>query len=180
MPKSPLLVAAILSGLLVSVSPVSASTANTDNHEYTSPMLITKAQAVEIHSIKQSFDYLGEKQLNDGRIFIRIDTALLKKLKPGNTFSIAITDQGERVTGTIEKEQSFEGIRRLSGYFTPVSLNRKFPLSITLSSDDSYVAANFSLENSDYTLEAKNGLGWMNNMNNEELLMQTSEIDMPH
>lgn len=178
--KSPLLVAAILSGLLVSVSPVSASTANIDSNEHTSPMLITKAQAVEIHSIKQSFDYLGEKQLNDGRIFIRIDTSLLKKLKPGNTFSIAITDMGDTVTGTIEKEQSLDGMRRLSGYFTPASLSGKFPLSITLSSDDNYVAANFSLENSDYTLEAKNGLGWMSNMTNENALMQASEIDMPH
>jgi hypothetical protein len=87
---------------------------------------------------------------------------------------------GDTVTGTIEKEQSFDGMRRLSGYFTPASSSGKFPLSITLSSDDSYVAANFSLENSDYTLEAKNGLGWMSNMKNEDALMQASEIDMPH
>lgn len=179
MQKSSMLIAAIISGLLVSVSPVSANTANTEYNENTSPILIQKAQALDIHSIKQSFDYLGEEQLNDGRIFIRIDTALLKSMQIGNTFSIAVTEQGDTVTGTIEKEQYFEGIRRLSGYFTSQKVAGKLPLSITLSEDDSYVAANFSLEGSYYTPEAKNGLGWMNNINNEDALMQASEINMP-
>ncbi|WP_163832130.1 hypothetical protein [Spartinivicinus ruber] len=135
-------------------------------------------QPAEIESVKKEFDYLSDRQLHDGRSFIRFETQALNQFEVGHAFHISFIDAGQKYTGKISSITEFEGIKRITGTFDGLQKGQINRFSMTISDDGSYVSANFSPGIESYTLEAKNGLGWINNLKNEEDFLHESEEEM--
>lgn len=138
-----------------------------------SPTLISP---VDIHDVMEEFDGLDELPLNDGRLFIQLDTKQLRHWQIGSDFQITFDDLMKTFTGKISKITEYQGIRRFTGYFEEIDDTDQNQFSFTLAKDQSYVAANFSLPEDSFTLEVKNNVGWINNVDNERDFLLDDEF----
>ncbi|MBU2713195.1 hypothetical protein [Zooshikella harenae] len=151
-----------------------------------SPLVSTRAssavpvlnQPAEIESVKKEFDYLSDQQLHDGRTFIHFEMQALNEFEVGHTFHISFIQDGQTYTGKVNSITEFEGIKRITGSFEGLPKGQINRFSMTISEDGNYVSANFSPGAESFTLEAKNGLGWINNLKNEEDFLHDSEKEM--
>jgi hypothetical protein len=140
----------------------------------TLPLTINStASASEVQRI---FNFLANKQINDGRYFIALDTESALRLKTGDTFKLKLTNDGEVLTATVDSHSSFEGIYRLKGSLKDDSgalFDGDF--GMTLSPKDKYISANFMMGEKSYSMETKQGLGWIVNADNTEKQIHEGE-----
>ncbi len=132
-------------------------------------------QPTTIVLVKEQFDYISDEQLEDGREFIQLDTQSIDELEIGKTFQLALTSGGLVYTGEIDNIDGFENIKRLTGHFTELSGDKINQFSMTITNAGQYVIGNFSTQVGSFSLEAKNGVGWINSAENEMPYLLESE-----
>lgn len=132
-------------------------------------------QPATLESVRSKFNHLSDQRLSDGRRFIRFNTPALTTLEVGEAFRIPLIHSELIYTGTVDKITEFEGIKRFTGSFAELAGNQINRFSMTISSDGQYVAANFATDTEAFTLEAIDGLGWINGLSNETRFLHESE-----
>jgi len=135
--------------------------------------------AISEADVIEAFGGVDDIALSDGRHLVRVDVQEIKNLMPGSRFEMYFEELGRSYSAFVEAEAEFDGIRRLTGSFEGSSKDEISQFSITLSSDNSYVSANFSLKGHSFTSESKNGVGWVNDIRNENERLHQSELLAP-
>jgi hypothetical protein len=150
--------------LKLAVNAAFISAAITDYVEAKTLNIINPATEIEVAA---SSSYLKEKQRTDGRYFIKTDNQAIQTLEVGDSFQMVFVVDQKPYTGTVKNISTFENMPRLTGDFIEEKSLRGGQFSMTLSADGSYVAGNFIVGKDSYTFEAKNGMGWINDVKTE-------------
>jgi len=168
------------------INPVSVTSDKPAISETNAPLLETKkspflrTSSVSEDDVIEAFGGVNDIALSDGRHLVRVDVQKIKDLAQGSRFEMYFEELGRPYNALVEAETEFDGIRRLTGSFEGSSKDEISQFSITLSSDNSYVSANFSLKGHSFTSESKNGVGWVNDIRNENERLHQSELIAPN
>jgi hypothetical protein len=141
------------------------------------PELVTPGSRSEV---QQAFGVLSERQLSDGRHFVQFRTADVRSLALYDSFEIRLDPATAPVTGRVEKVSEFEGMKRVSGKLLGTEGRGQDPFSMTVSSDGSYAVGNFALGGRSYSLESKNGAGWITDPDEGAKSLHRSDADIAH
>lgn len=139
------------------------------------PRLLQPAN-ITVDVVEAEFDYLERDRLLDGREFIHFDTRHLRAFKTGQPFTILLPFEERVFTGAVGNIANFAEVKRLTGKFLDLGEDQINQFSMTVSGDGRYVAGAFSIGGESYTLEVKNGVGWVNKSSTEfEYLVQLEQ-----
>ena len=111
--------------------------------------------------VTSQLSFLTEKQKTDGRNFIQYDMRTLESRVEGDTVTILLSEIGLNVKAVIDNVESVNGMLRWSGHIMDFQEGGKF--SITHAIRDQYAIGNFETPLGNFSLESKNGLGWIVN-----------------
>lgn len=105
---------------------------------------------------------LSEKEKNDGRVFIEYDLYNLESKQVGDPLILKVSELGLRRQGIIEKVTvaTNDDIVSWSGYLENGDKNNE-SFYISQSIQDNYVSGSITTLDGTYTIEAKNGAGWI-------------------
>ena len=139
------------------------------------PRLLQPAN-ITLEDVEAEFDYLERDRLLDGREFVQFDSRPLRSFKPGQSFTVLLPFEERALTGAVGDIAKFAEVNRLTGKFLDLGDDQINHFSMTVSGDGRYVAGAFSIGDETYTLEAKNGVGWVNKSSIEyEYLIQSEQ-----
>ncbi|WP_064747113.1 metalloprotease secretion chaperone CpaB [Lysobacter antibioticus] len=100
------------------------------------------------------------RQMGDGRQFVAYDAYVLESKGVGDDIEVYVPNLGLTLHGVIDNVEVNGDIVRWSGMFEDFnSTMSKFSISQTMVDD--YVLGSFDTPMGSYSLEAKNGLGWV-------------------
>lgn len=138
------------------------------------PRLMQPAD-IGLDVVEAEFAHIGRDQLLDGREFVRFNSRPLRLFKTGQPFSVALPFEEQVFTGVVRKVSEFQEMKRLTGKFIDSGNEQINHFSMTVSGDGRYVAGSISIDEETYTLEAKNGIGWVNKSSNVNEYLVRSE-----
>lgn len=102
---------------------------------------------------------LSERQQSDGRAFIRYDLRTLESRVEGDPLDIFLPNLGLTAKAVVDRVESVDGLLRWSGHFVDFQEGGSF--SVTHALADRYAVGVFDTPLGSFSMEARNGWGWM-------------------
>jgi hypothetical protein len=102
---------------------------------------------------------LSERQQSDGRSFIRYEPRTLESRIEGDTLDIFLPGVGLTARAVVDRVDSVDGLLRWSGHFLDFQEGGTF--SVTHALGDRYAVGTFDTPVGNFSMEAKNGWGWV-------------------
>jgi hypothetical protein len=102
---------------------------------------------------------LSQRQKSDGRAFIRYDPRTLESRVEGDQFDLFLPGAGLTARAIIEQVESVDGMLRWSGRILDFQEGGQF--SVTHALGDRYAVGTFNTPVGNFSMEAKNGWGWV-------------------
>lgn len=133
----------------------------------------TLLKFVSPHIAIQHLPFLSQKQRTDDRTFIQYDLRTLASRTVGDTIEVALPGMGTQARAVIDQVQAIDGLLRWSGYILDFQGSARF--TITHATQDDYAIGNFSTPIGNFSLEAKNGYGWIVNHDTDFFLTHGSD-----
>ena len=112
--------------------------------------------------------FLTQRQKADGRNFIQYDMRTLESRVEGDTVEMPLSEIGMNVKAVIDSVESINGMLRWSGHILDFQDGGKF--TITHAIQDKYAVGTFETPLGNFSLEAKNGVGWVVNQKTDFFL----------
>ena len=103
--------------------------------------------------------FLSERQKSDGRSFVRYDLRTLESRVEGDQFDIFLPGAGITAKAVVEQVESVDGMLRWSGRILDFQEGGQF--SVTHALQDNYAVGTFNTPVGNFSMEAKNGWGWV-------------------
>lgn len=103
--------------------------------------------------------FLSERQKTDDRSFIRYDLRTLESRVEGDQIDIFLPGVGLTTKAVIEQVESVDGMLRWSGRILDFQEGGQF--SVTHALQDNYAVGTFNTPVGNFSMEAKNGWGWV-------------------
>jgi len=113
--------------------------------------------------------FMSQKQKTDGRNFIKYDMRTLESRVEGDVIDIPLSEIGFNVKAIIDTVESINGMLRWSGHIMDFQEGGKF--TITHAIQDKYAVGTFETPLGNFSLEAKNGVGWVVNQKTDFFLL---------
>jgi len=96
----------------------------------------------------------------DDRVWVKLDPFVLETRLPGDTIRLDIPGAGgQGVAGTIDRVSTENGFSRWEGPIHDADPSARFSIAQSLS--DRYTVGNFNTADGGFTIEAKDGIGWI-------------------
>ena len=118
--------------------------------------------------VTSQLSFLTQEQKTDGRNFIQYDMRTLESRVEGDVIEILLSEIGLSVKAVIDNVESINGMLRWSGYILDFQDGGKF--SITHAIQGKYAVGTFETSLGNFSLEAKNGVGWVVNQKTDSSL----------
>ena len=118
--------------------------------------------------VASQLSFLSQKQKTDGRNFIAYDMRTLESRVETDTIEIPLSEIGLTVKAIIDSVESINGMLRWSGHILDFQEEGRF--TITHAIQDKYAVGTFETPLGNFSLEAKNGVGWVVNQNTDFFL----------
>jgi hypothetical protein len=134
--------------------------------------------AVDRQIAVQHLPFLTEKQKTDDRTFIQYDLRRLASRTQGDTIDIDLPGAGRAIRAVIDQVQTIDGMLRWSGRILDFENNARF--TITHATQDGYAIGNMTTPLGSFSLEAKNGYGWIVNHNTDFFLPPDGDDALHH
>lgn len=102
---------------------------------------------------------LSERQKSDGRAFMRYELRTLESRVEGDPVDIFLPNLGLTAKAVVDRVESVDGLLRWSGHFVDFQEGGTF--SVTHALGDRYAVGTFDTPMGSFSMEAKNGWGWV-------------------
>jgi len=102
---------------------------------------------------------LSERQKSDGRAFMRYELRTLESRVEGDPIDVFLPNLGLTARAVVDQVESVDGLLRWSGHF--VDLQEGGTFSVTHALGDRYAVGTFNTPMGSFSMEAKNGWGWV-------------------
>lgn len=104
--------------------------------------------------------YLTNEQINDGREFIHFQKFRLEVTLEGEQFQIALPNSKKPLIAQVAERTVLDGIIHWRGFF-PDETGDFQEFSFTQALSDDYVVGSINVSGEAFSIEAKNGFGWV-------------------
>lgn len=121
--------------------------------------------------------FLSERQKSDGRSFVRYDLRTLESRVEGDQFDIFLPGAGLTARAVVEQVESVDGMLRWSGRILDFQEGGQF--SVTHALQDSYAVGTFNTPVGNFSMEAKNGWGWVATQSSDFFLPAGGDDGVP-
>lgn len=102
---------------------------------------------------------LSQRQKSDGRAFVQYNLRTLESRVEGDQFDIFLPGAGLTTKAVIEQVESVDGMLRWTGRILDFQEGGKFSVMHAL--QDNYAVGTFDTPLGNFSMEAKNGWGWV-------------------
>lgn len=102
---------------------------------------------------------LSDRQKSDGRAFMRYELRTLESRIEGDPLDIFLPNLGLTAKAVVDQVESVDGLLRWSGHFVDFQEGGTF--SVTHALGDRYAVGSFNTPLGTFSMEAKNGWGWV-------------------
>lgn len=130
--------------------------------------LMVPARPADVIGAMGAMGILSERQKSDGRSFIRYEPRTLESRIEGDTLDIFLPGVGLTAKAVVDRVDSVDGLLRWSGHFLDFQEGGTF--SVTHALGDHYAVGTFDTPVGNFSMEAKNGWGWVAPPSNDFVL----------
>lgn len=114
----------------------------------------------------------------DDRVWVKLDPFVLETRLPGDTIRLDVPGAGgQGVAGTIDRVSTENGFSRWEGPIHDADPSARFSIAQSLS--DRYTIGNFNTADGGFTIEAKNGVGWIRSHAQDAALLTHDDVAPP-
>lgn len=124
------------------------------------PRMLPLMATAALEQVQVQFPFVDVAAMAEGGQLLSLDHGLLAGLAPGDQFTWPIADQPPR-QALVESVIEHEGMRRFRGSLFGAGDAQAEGFSMTLASDRSYVAGHLRANGREYSLQSRNGKGWV-------------------